>query len=271
MAKKLLIDDKPTIAAQWHPTLNAHLNLETMTARNPKKVWWLGPCGHEWYATVAGRAGYSEGCSICANKKVLIGFNDLQTIFPDVAKEWNYEKNSSLLPTDIVSGTTLKVWWICNKGHEWDATVYSRTNKNRSNGCSVCYGHNVGSKNVKPTEVKVPRKKRVVSVKLEKSLATVDPKLAAQLHRTLNKDLTAETISAHSDKKVWWLGECGHEWKSRVAGRTKGKGCTVCAGRLFIEEINDLATLYPSLSKEWHSRNTLPATKVMAGGTVKYW
>jgi hypothetical protein len=35
----------------------------------------------------------------------------------------------------------MKVWWICEKGHDWQARIYSR-NGNKSNkprGCKKCY------------------------------------------------------------------------------------------------------------------------------------
>ncbi|WP_423785305.1 zinc-ribbon domain-containing protein [Gordonia paraffinivorans] len=31
-------------------------------------------------------------------------------------------------------------------------------------------------------------------------------------------------------RRVWWLGECSHEWEAKVLERVKGTGCPYCAG-----------------------------------------
>ena len=64
------------------------------------------------------------------------GINDLATQFPEVAKEWNYEKNS-LKPTEVSGGTNKKYWWKCSKcGFEWECVVASRTK--RGSKCPNC-------------------------------------------------------------------------------------------------------------------------------------
>lgn len=29
-------------------------------------------------------------------------------------------------------------------------------------------------------------------------------------------------------KKYWWLGDCGHEWKSCTLNRSRGSTCPIC-------------------------------------------
>ncbi|WP_081825481.1 zinc-ribbon domain-containing protein [Bacillus sp. UNC41MFS5] len=36
----------------------------------------------------------------------------------------------------VTPGSDKKVWWICKKGHEWEAHIYSR---NSGRGCRECY------------------------------------------------------------------------------------------------------------------------------------
>ena len=71
-----------------------------------------------------------------ANKKVLKGYNDLQTINPTLASEWDYEKNISLTPMDVLPNSNKKVWWKCGNGHGWEAKISDRNN---GTNCPQCY------------------------------------------------------------------------------------------------------------------------------------
>ena len=65
-------------------------------------------------------------------------------------------------------------------------------------------------------------------------LASVETKVAAQWHPTLNGALTPDMVTAGSSRKVWWQCPDGHVWKAVISSRT-GKlkcGCPVCAGRV---------------------------------------
>ena len=79
-------------------------------------------------------------CPYCNGRKVWPGFNDLKTTNPEIAKEWNYEKNADVTPSDIKSGSNIKVWWKCINGHEWEAKVNERV---RGRGCPYCSGRKI--------------------------------------------------------------------------------------------------------------------------------
>lgn len=68
---------------------------------------------------------------------MLAGFNDLQTLYPEVAAEWHPSLNGDLKPTDVTRGSDRKVWWQCAWGHEWQAYIYSRTGT-FATGCLYC-------------------------------------------------------------------------------------------------------------------------------------
>ena len=78
-----------------------------------------------------------SGCPICANKEVLVGYNDLQTLYPSIAKEWHPSKNGKITPNQIVPGTHQKYWWLCPFGHEYEASPENRT-KLKGTGCPIC-------------------------------------------------------------------------------------------------------------------------------------
>jgi len=53
--------------------------------------------------------------------------------------EWDWERNSELGmdPPNLTCGSHKKVWWKCDKGHEWQAVIGSRNN---GCGCPYCSG-----------------------------------------------------------------------------------------------------------------------------------
>lgn len=107
----------PEIAAEaygWDPS--------TLTAGSRQKKDWRCSNGHVYFSVVASRTTRRSGCTFCSNRKVLVGFNDLKTNFPDIAAE-AYEWD----PSTVIAGTDEKKRWRCNKGHFWDATVSQRT------------------------------------------------------------------------------------------------------------------------------------------------
>lgn len=198
----------PELSKEWHPTKNGRITPEMVSYQSNMKVWWLGKCGHEWYADVAHRVS-GRGCPYCSNKKVLVGYNDLSTTNPNLAKEWNYKRNLGLSPQEITQGSNKKVWWVCQNGHEWEAVISSR---NRGNGCPYCSGRKLLSG--------------------MNDLATVYPLIAEEWNHEKNGDLLPCQITSRNNKKVWWkCRECGYEWETRIVHRANGHGCPVCSKR----------------------------------------
>lgn len=209
-----LLAVRPDIASEWHPTKNHDLQPSHVTPHSNKVVWWKCVNGHEWESSVNNRTN-RNGCPFCSNKKVLSGYNDLRTIFPEVAAEWHPTKNEGIQPSEVLPFSNKKAWWLCSNGHEWQATINSRSS---GNGCPHCKGELGG-------------KKRVANlVAKQGSLATLKPLLVAEWHPTKNGELTPFDVTVGSGKKVWWLcNTCGCEWEAVIGSRSKGHGCPKCA------------------------------------------
>ncbi|MFF2556792.1 zinc-ribbon domain-containing protein [Nocardia sp. NPDC058058] len=240
----------PELAAQWHPTLNGALSPEMVAPKSNKKVWWACEREHHWIATVADRSA-GNGCPVCAGKRVLAGANDLATVNPELAAQWHPALNDGLTAAMVTAGSNKKVWWRCERGHEWLASVTNRDGI--GTGCPACSGQR--------------------TIPGETDLATVNPELAAQWHPTLNDDLTPEMVAPKSSKKVWWACDHGHEWSARVAERSSGSGCPVCSGKKVVAGVNDLGTINPGLAAQWHpalNRDLTPGM-VTAGSNRKVW
>lgn len=129
----------PALSKEWHPTENGELKPQDVIPGSGKKIWWLCPEGHTYLMAVNQRAKRGYGCPYCSGHRVLKGTNDLATIYPNLAKEWNYEKNGELTPYDVTTGSSKKVWWICAKGHTYAQLIIKRTKRGYS--CPYCSDH----------------------------------------------------------------------------------------------------------------------------------
>ena len=127
----------PILSKEWHPTKNGDFTPYNVTENYSKKIWWKCDKGddHEWLSTVNNRS-QGKGCPICSNQKTVLS-NCLETLNPELAKEWHPTKNDELTPFDVTEGTHRKVWWKCDKSddHEWISAVRDRSN---GNGCPFC-------------------------------------------------------------------------------------------------------------------------------------
>ncbi len=241
---------RPDIAAQWHPFKNEKLLPEQVTVHSRKTVWWVCERNHEWRAMVKTRTEGS-GCPVCANRVIIPGENDLKTTHPHLAEQWHPKKNHPIGPEMISSGSTFKAWWVCEKRHEWQASVYSRVDKK---GCPVCAG-----------KVIIPG---------ENDLATEFPEIAGEWHPTKNGQKKPEQLSPFCNQKVWWCCPLGHEYEMAVSSRTyRLSGCPYCTGRLVLLGFNDLASKEPEIAKEWHPtlNGSLTPEMVTARSSRKVW
>lgn len=214
----------PEIAKQWHPEKNNGVSPLKVTFRSGKKVWWRCDENHEWEASISNRTN-GRGCPICNKYRATKG-NCLQNVNPVLSTEWHPIKNGSSKPKDVSSNSRRKVWWICNKGHNWKAAIYSR---NKGHGCPYCTGQKVC---------------------LDNCLMILNPKLAMSWHPTKNKPLTPFKVTAKSNKKIWWICDQGHEWEATIVNRSSGGSCPSCNGSKRYKK-NALSTGLSKLGNEF--------------------
>ena len=99
------------------------------------------------------------------------------------------------------------------------------------------------------------------------------PDVAAEWHPTKNGDLSPAQVTKGSERLVYWLCPVGHEYQSKVKNRVKATGCQVCSNRLLITGVNDLATRFPEIAKEWHREKNVISdpSKTVGGGSARVW
>lgn len=239
------------LAAEWHPTKNGELTPDTVIAGGKDKRWWIDDKGHEWDTTVRKRLDGS-GCPVCAGQKILVGENDLASQNPVLAAEWHPTKNGDLTPQNVMVRSVSAVWWKCSNSHEWNTRINNRTVYNSR--CPECKKENI--------------------VEQKDNLSITSPELASQWHPTKNGELLPIHFTKGSSKKVWWLGECLHEWDASIYSRLSlGNGCPVCRGLKVEVGVNDLTSTFPTLAAEWHpTRNgDLTPTQVTKGSNKRIW
>lgn len=119
------------LSSEWHPIKNGEVTPHDVTCGSNKKVWWQCKENHEWESKVNTRK--EKGCPYCYGRFPTES-NNLAFNNPELLKEWNYDKNIKK-PTEYMSFTDSKVWWLCSEGHEWESSVSGRS---FGNGCPIC-------------------------------------------------------------------------------------------------------------------------------------
>lgn len=118
---------------EWHPS-NV-LDPSKLPEHSNKKAKWLcRKCGFSYEASLSKKSS-GRGCPCCSGRTLVPGINDLLTRFPDVAKDWDEEKNY-LAASNVMPGTMKQYWWICENGHSYSM---SPNKKVAGRGCTECF------------------------------------------------------------------------------------------------------------------------------------
>ena len=250
---------RPDIAAMWDYERNEIEGPWAVTPSSRKRVCWICAKGHQFESTLYSITrdslnDSSKGCPYCSGQKVMRGFNDLEKLCPDIAAEWDYAKNTIEGPWAVTAGSNQKIWWICSKGHGYEASVCSRTGRKKC-GCPYCSNHRVKYG--------------------FNDLETVYPQIATEWD-SIKNGYGPNLIVASSRKIVWWRCSLGHRYQAMVYDRTGPLkiGCPYCSGRKALPGFNDLATLYPDVAAEWdyiNNKNLTPEKVTIGYGKPVWW
>jgi len=158
--------------------------------------------------------------------------------FPDIAAQWNYERNGDLTPDKIHHGSHLKVWWKCPLcHHSYQKRVGNRTAPSKrsveSDKCPICLGR--------------------VIIPGYNSLKARYPEIVAKEWDYERNMLNPDEIAPNTNKKVWWRCKHGHSYTSNVNNKVQHNGgnCPYCSSQKLCRETS-LGVVNPELAKEWH-------------------
>lgn len=133
----------PELAAQWHPTRNGDMHPAKLLPSSSYNAWWKCDNGedHVWRRMVSRRvhprSSIENKCPFCSGAD--LHSNSLASCRPDLASEWDYERNQGITPETISKSSSKRVWWNCPNGHHFQATVYNRGSTHNT-GCPICSG-----------------------------------------------------------------------------------------------------------------------------------
>lgn len=231
---------------EWSPKNTTSLD-DSFTS---KKVWWECPKGHTYDATVYERSDRQRGCPYCCGRRSLKGFNDLQTLCPEIAQLWDYELNNTS-PCDVTKGSHKVVWWKCDKGkdHSFQSAVFRLT---EGRGCNICASKVINKYN---------------------SLESRYPEVAKYFDSEKN-GITPDKISCGSSTKYFWFDDLGHSYIKSPKSRVKGSACPYCtsSNTKLLSGFNDLATLFPDVAKDWdYTKNKTTPDKVLSKTKKQAW
>lgn len=258
-APTLLKDTNPELLDEWDIDRNKDIDIEKLSSKSRLKTWWICKKDqrHKWQAAVRNRAIQGAGCHYCA-KKLVLKEESFAAQYPELLKEWDYEKNQKIDPYSLAPQSNKKVHWICinNPDHTWSTEIYRRSAY--GSGCKKC-SHN------KP-------KKRSAT---KKYLKIDFPQIAKLWDYDRNTSVDINSITHGSHQKVWWKCDKhpSHTWEASVDSLTqRNRGCPYCSKGKASKQ-NSLLTVYPKVAKEWHpdKNGDLEPDQVTRASGKKVW
>ena len=161
----------------------------------------------------------------------------LARLNPELSEEWHPTKNLPLTPANFTANSGHKVWWQCEKGHQWKATIDGRNRKSGGSGCPFCS----------------PTFKRASQ---DNNLAVKYPQLLKFFHPTKNAELTPEKVTHGSEIPIWWQcpADPSHEFFRSPNHMTSSRAkelCPYCRGTL-VSEKNCMDNTHPEIAKMFH-------------------
>ena len=255
------IIDVPNLLEEWDYEKNEELGItpDSLKLCSNKGVWWKCGKGHSFKLSPAKRTKNNQNCYYCSNRRLLVGFNDFKTCYPDDAADWDYDANPDK-PEDYTFVSLHMANWKCKVcGNKWSSKIRDKVRANWS-GCKVCAAKKRGEL----------RHKQII----EKTGGITDPLLLREWDYERNEK-GPEEYAPHSNEYAFWIcSKCGFRYESKISNRTSlGRGCPACANLVVWPGHNDLATTHPEIAKEWHPtlNGDLKPDQVVHGTAKKVW
>jgi DNA-directed RNA polymerase subunit RPC12/RpoP len=232
------------LLAEWDYSLNV-LDPVQLTAGSGKQVYWTCSLSHSWKASIKNRSR-GDRCPYCSHRKLLTGFNDLNYLYPEIARELIIKNN--LDAQLILAYSTHNLTWECQLGHQYTQKVTERTRRGRN--CPYCSNW-----------------KTLVGFN---DLASKNQSLSQEWDYSTN-GIAPSNVTYRSSRKVNWIcRKCSTKWNAAISSRVDGSGCPHCANKnrsissrqSAAKRSGSFAQKYSQLAIEWSCLNSFGADQV---------
>jgi hypothetical protein len=223
--------------SEEHPEFETYYDTEknerpfnTYSNMSNENAWWKCKKGHSFEQSIKNysRQGRFE-CPVCTNKILVKGENDLESQYPDLASEFDIEKNGTTPDMILSSHTNAEIWWKCNEGHEFQRSVWYRVNQ--VNDCPVC--------------------NRSFIIKGVNDFQTAYPDVV-KIWDYQKNGRGPDTISDIDTRKYSFKCTLGHQYETQLSTAINHNfECLVCTNEIVKEGINSLLDTHEELAKEF--------------------
>lgn len=214
---KSFADTQPDMIKEWSDK-NEYSPYDYAPYSN-KKVLWVCLIHGDYYQMISHRS-LGQGCCRCgrnrSSKKLSTPkpFHSLGDLYPNLLKE--YSPKNTRNPYSLNPGNKYKAIWVCKEGHEWVASIASRTGGKRS-GCKKCGSISSAKLRSLPTPFH--------------SFADLYPDLLKEWSRENEVNPYSISVGASSCGPIKWVcKDCNYGWSTYLKERTGSHktGCPRC-------------------------------------------
>lgn len=236
----------PTVAKEI--SKNEQIDPFQILPRSNKPIlWFCSNCNGEYLRSPDAKISKTPDCPYCTGQKVLPGFNDAKTVYPELSAFWSSSNDAELA---AIAWKNARSWeWQCpvKPDHKWSSRISEFLR--HENKCPHCF-------------TKTGRRISVGTV------SEVDPMIVAKWS---SENLESpEEMRWHSKTKV--LLTCGsHIYSRSLEKAKKSLVCPVCRNIELQKGVNDAETTHPDLLLIWGARNALSLADYTSSSCESVW
>ena len=212
---------RPDLAREWDYKRNGKITPDLVSLGSNISFYWIcNNCGNSFKASPKNRS-HGKGCKICSRKIIKSGTNDVASVYPHLAEEWDFI-NNQYDPSHSIAKKSSEYYWLCNLGHSYPATI---SNRLKGQGCPICNGKEV--------------------VAGFNDLLSQKPDLAKEWDYELNDCKPNQIHYNNQSKKIHWVCSiCGHKWQYKVRNRNNCPACEEKKRRINVYDATTGTFLY---------------------------
>lgn len=221
-----------------------------------ESVFWKCDKGHSFEQLIFRFSSKGFYCIICENTQLVKQVNDLKTMYPEIAADWDYEKNQ-FSPEHYKVNANKKVWWICPDGHpSYQRTIRERVLE-RDKNCPICMNTGVVA-GINDALSHYPKLKKIWDYKG-------------------NVGKGPGEISFKYQRKIDCTCTKGHHWNEYLSALINADfTCAHCEDRKPLLGFNTLIDLYPDIAADWdyddpHNQSVTPDLVTTTKGVQYAW